>query len=44
MEQVYESEGNEIHLVEEQIHPTHLTITDYEDALAVHQVLEDVHD
>ena len=44
MEQVGESEDNQIHLVEEQIHPTHLTISDYEDAFIVHQVFEDVHD
>ena len=31
-------------LVEEHIHPTHLTINDYEDALVVHQDFEDVHD
>ena len=33
-----------MHLVEEHIHPTHLTISDYEDALVVHQDSEDVHD
>lgn len=44
MEQVDESKDNEIHLVEERIHPTHLTISDYEDTLAVQQVFEDVHD
>ena len=36
MEQVDESKDNEIHLVEEYIHPTHLTISDYEDALVFH--------
>ena len=44
MEQVDESEENEMHLVEEQIHPTHLTINDYEYALAIHQDFEDEHD
>ena len=44
MEQVDESEENEMHFAKEHIHPTHLTINDYEDALAVHQDFEDVRD
>ena len=44
MEQIDELEDNEIHLVEKHIHPTHLTISDYEDALEIDQVFEDVYD
>ena len=36
-------EENEMHVVEEHIHPTHLTLSDYEDALAIHQDFEEVH-
>ena len=43
MEQVDELEENEMHLVEEQIHPTHLITSDYEDVLEVHQDFEDIH-
>ena len=35
---------NEIHLIEEKIHSSHLTLNDYENTLALHQVFEDKHE
>lgn len=32
---------NAIHLIEEQIQPSHITLNEYEDTLELHQVFED---